>query len=112
MSLSFVFAQEQTCRFNNVFSTYSIPFQVSRVSFSSDTDRLTVNDQFAVFNICFDSTVELTGHCVILQHVSQVVNRAKVIDTYDLNIVSLHCSAENETSDTSESINTYFNHFV
>ena len=30
----------------------------------------------------------------------------------DLNIVSLHCSAEYETSDTSESINTYFNHFV
>ena len=38
--------------------------------------------------------------------------RAKVVDTYDLNIVSLHCSAEYETSDTSESINTYFNHFV
>ena len=57
-------------------------------------------------------TVELTVHSVILQHISQVVNRAKVVDTYDLNIVSFHCSAENETSDTSESINTYFNHFV
>ena len=112
MSLSFVFAQEQTCRFNNVFSTYSIPFQVSRVSFCSDADSLTVNDQLAVFNISFDSTVELAVHSVILQHVSQVIYRAKVVNTNDLNIVSFLSSAEYETSDTSESINTYFNHFV
>ena len=112
MSLSFVFAQEQASRFNNVFCLYFVPFQVSRVSFCSDADSLTVNDQLAVFNISFDSTVELAVHSVILQHVSQVIYRAKVVDTYDLNIVSLHCSAEYETSDTSESINTYFNHFV
>ena len=104
MSLSFFLSQEQTGRFNYVFSTYFVPFQVSRVLFSSDTDRLTVNDQFAVFNISFDSTVELTVHSIILQHVSQVIYRAKVVNTNDLNIVSFLSSAEYETSDTSESI--------
>ena len=44
--------------------------------------------------------------------VSQVIYRAKVVNTNDLNIVSFLSSAEYETSDTSESINTYFNHFV
>jgi len=35
---------KQTSRFNYVFCTYSIPFQVSRVSFCSDADSLAIND--------------------------------------------------------------------
>src|SRR5574344_1798145 len=76
---------------------------------------VTVNDQFVFSRINFDSSIELSVHCIILKHVSHVINRQKVIDTYYNNIVlvSLFKSrTENETADTTKSINTYFNHFI
>ena len=110
MSLSLFLSQEQTSRFYYVFSTYCIPLQISRIAFCCYADFLTVYDQLAVFNVSFDSSVELTMHCIVFQHVCQVINRAKVVNTYDLNIASLLSSTENETSDTAETVNTYFNH--
>ena len=69
MSLSFFFSQEQTSRFNYVFSTDCIPLQVSRISFSCYADCIAVHDQFAIFYVSFDSTVKLSVHSVILQHI-------------------------------------------
>ena len=110
MSLSLFLSQEETSRLNYVFSTYSVPLQVSWVAFCSNTDVVTVNDQLALFNVSFDSTLELAVHSVILEHVSQVVNWAKVIDTNNLNVATSLSSAEYETADTTETVNTYFNH--
>jgi hypothetical protein len=48
-------------------------------------------------------------HRVILEHVSQVIYRAEVVDTYDLILVRLRLgSAEDHTADTTEAIDTNF----
>ena len=44
------------------------------------------------------------------QHISQIINRAKVVDTNDLDVVTSLSSTEYETSDTAKTINTYFCH--
>ena len=111
MSLSFFLCQEKTSRFYYVFCTNLVPLQVSWVALCSYADFLTVDDKFAVLNVSLDSAVELTVHCIIFEHVCQIVNRAKVVDTYDLNVISVLSCTENETSDTAKSVNTYFNHF-
>ena len=110
MSLSLLLSEEETCRFNYVFSFYFVPLQVSRVAFCSYADFLTVNDEQALFYVEIDSAFELTVHGVVLEHVCQVVNRAEVVDTYNLNVVASLSCAENETADTTETVNTYFNH--
>ena len=63
--------QEDTGCFSNNVNTNFIPFQVSRVTFSGNTDFFTVNDQMTVFH--FNGTVETTVSGVILQHVSHVL---------------------------------------
>jgi len=110
MTLSFFFGQEKTSRLNNIFSTYGIPFQIGGILFGRYTDFFTVYDQLAVFHISFDSAVELAVHRIIFEHICQIIYGTQVIDTNDLNVVSLLSGTENETSDAAETINTYFNH--
>ena len=63
--------QEDTGCFSNNVNTNFVPLQVSRVTFSGNTDFFTVNDQMTVFH--FNGTVETTVSGVILQHVSHVL---------------------------------------
>ncbi|MNL96718.1 hypothetical protein D3C81_65440 [compost metagenome] len=51
-------SQEQTSCFSNDVYVDFVPFQVSRVTFSSHTDSFTVNNQVAVFH--FNGAVETT----------------------------------------------------
>ena len=51
-------------------------------------------------------------HSVILEHVSQVVYGAEVIDTYNLDVIASLSCAEYETTDTAKSVNTNFSHFT
>ena len=111
--LSLVVSEEETCRLNYVLSTNLIPLQVLRITLSSNTDVVTVYDQLVLLNVSLDSTVELTVHCIILQHVSHVINWAQVIDSYYLYflcVLSLNCRTEYETTDTAKSVNTNLNH--
>jgi hypothetical protein len=108
VSLSLFLCEEETGRFNNVFSTNFVPLQVSGVAFSGYADLFAVYDEEAVFNVSFDGAIELAVHCVILEHVSQVVNGAAGVDTNNYEFVTLSRSAENETTDTAETVNTYF----
>jgi outer membrane receptor for ferrienterochelin and colicin len=50
VTLCFVFRQEQTSRFNYIFSTYSIPFQVGRVSFCTNTNGVAIYNQVTIFD--------------------------------------------------------------
>ena len=110
--LCLLFGEEKTRRFNYVFCFHFVPLQISRIALCSYADFLTVNDELAVLNVCLDSALELAVHGVILQHVSQVVYRAKVVDTYNLDVAAVLSGAEYETADTTETVNTYFNHDV
>jgi hypothetical protein len=111
--LCLIVSEEETCRLNYVLSTNLIPLQVLRITLSSNTDVVTVNDQLALLNVSLDSTVEMTVHCIILQHVSHVIYWAQVIDSYYLYflcVLSLNCRTEYETTDTAKSVNTNLNH--
>src|SRR5574344_283780 len=115
MFLCTVHSQIETSRLNNILSTDFIPFQISSIFLSCDTDVVTINNQFVLCCINLDCSVELSVHCIILQHVSHVLYREKVINTYYYNVVlvSLFKSrTENETADTTETVNTNFNHFT
>ena len=112
MSLSLLLGQEQTGRLHYILSLNLVPLQISGVTLCGDTNLLTVNDQLAVLNISLDSAIESTVHSVILQHVSQVIYGAKVIDTYYLDVVASLSCAENETTDTAKSVNTNLNHLL
>jgi hypothetical protein len=112
VSLSLLLRQEETRRFNYVLSTYSVPLQVGRIALSRYTDVLAVDNQLALLYVSFDSTFEVTVHRVILEHVSQVVNGAEVVDTYNLDVAASLSGAEYETADTTETVNTYFNHIL
>ena len=110
MSLSLLLREEETRRFNYVFSAHCVPLQVSRVAFSSNTDVVAVYDELALLNVSLDCAVECAVHRVVLQHVCQVIYGAEVIDTYNLDVATSLSCAEYETADTTETVNTYFNH--
>ncbi len=54
--------------------------------------------------------VESTVDGVILQHVCEVVSVEEVVDTDNSNVLGevFHCSAEDHTADTTETIDTEF----
>jgi hypothetical protein len=54
--------------------------------------------------------LESAVHGVVLQHVSEVVNVEKVVDTDNLNVLGevFHSSAEDHTADAAETIDTEF----
>ena len=60
----------------------------------------------------FDRTVEATMHRVILEHISHILCIEEVVDTYDLDVATLLGSTEDKTADTSEAVDTYFNHLI
>ena len=64
--------QEQASSFSYYVNTNFVPFQVSRITFSGNTDFFTVYDQMTVFH--FNGTVETAVSGVIFQHVSHVVS--------------------------------------
>ena len=109
MSHSLLLGEEETRRLNYILSLNLVPLQISRVALSRYADSLTVYDQEVLLRIEIDRALELTVHRVILEHVSQVIYRAEVVDTYDLILVRLRLSsAEDHTADTTEAIDTNF----
>ena len=58
--------------FSDNVNTNFVPFQVSRITFSGNTDFFTVNDQMTVFH--FNGTVETAVSGVIFQHVCHVIS--------------------------------------
>ena len=112
MGLSLFLSKEETGGFYHVLSLNLVPLEVSRVALCGNTDGLAIDDEKALLNIAIDGAGELTVHGVVLEHVSQIVNRAEVVDTYNLDVVAVFYSCtENEATDTAESVNTYFNHW-
>ena len=102
-----LFGQEQTGRLYYVFGADFVPFQVCGVFLSSYADRLTVDNQIAVFN--FDGTLELAVHRVVTQHVSHVFYANQVVDADNFNIVLGHSGTEHQTADAAETVDTDFN---
>ena len=85
----------------------STSFQVRGILLGGHADGVAVHDQLALLDVVVDRALELAVHRVVLEHISQVVHRAEVVDAYDLVLVSLRAGGtENHTADTTESVDT------
>ena len=110
--LGLVHSEEKTSGFYHVFSTNLVPLEVSGVLLGCNADVVTVNDEFVLLSINLDVAVELTVHGVVFEHVSHIVDRQQIVNTYNHYVVDvgfLESRAENEAADATETVNTYFN---
>ena len=116
VSLSLLLGEEQTRRLDNILGTYLVPLQVcgillgqiGGVTLSKHGDGLAVDHDVVALGI--DVAVELAVHGVVLEHVSQVIHGAKVVDAHYIVLVSLSASCtEYHTADTSETVDTNLN---
>ena len=110
VTLGFFLCEEEAGGLNNVFSTYCTPGDFCGVLACCYADVLAVYNQFALFEVVVNGSVELAVHCVILQHVSHVVNGKKVVDSDYFDVVALGGGTEDEATDATETIDTYFSH--
>ena len=104
--------KEEARGLNNVVNTDITPLQEGRIAFGCDANGLAVDNQVAVDH--FDGAVEGAVHRVVLEHVGHVIGRQKVVDTDNFNTEfgTRNGGAENETADTTETVNTNFDgHF-
>ena len=110
MSLGLLLGQEQTGRLYYVLGTYLVPLQVCGVLLCGDADGVAVDNQQALLDVSLDGALELAVHRIVLEHVSQVVYRAEVVDADNLILVGLRAgSTENHTTDTTEAVDTNLN---
>ncbi len=112
VGLRFFLGKEQTGGFYYIFGTYFIPSQFFGVLASGYADFFAVDDQLAVFNVRFHGAVKFAVHRIIFEHISQIVNRAQVVDAYDFNIFAFLRRAEYKATDAAKTVNTNFNHTV
>src|SRR5690606_8569321 len=107
MALGSFFGQEQTGRFHNDLCSDFIPFQVGGALFGSNADFLAIDYQFTI--PYFHLTLELAMSRIIFKHISHIVRIDQVIDANYLNIISFLSRAKNQSTDSSEAVNTNFN---
>ena len=108
MSLGFLLGQEQTGRLYDILGADFVPLQVCGILLGGYADHVAVHDELALLHVIVDRTVETAVYRVVLEHVSHVVYRNEVIDTYNLTVCIVACSAEYQTADTTETVDTYF----
>jgi len=112
MLLGTIHGQIETGGLNDVLGAYLSPLDVLCIPLSEDADILSVYNE-SVIILYGNLTVETAVHGIILKKISEIVNRKKVVDRnyfYIILVGLLESGAEDETADTTESVNTNFNH--
>ncbi len=108
MSLSLLLGQEQTGRLDYVLGAHLVPLQVGGILLGGYADSLAVYDQQALLGVEINRAVETAVHRVVLEHVGHVVYGYEVVDTYYLDVLVGAGSAEYQTADTTETVDTNF----
>ena len=106
MTLCLFLGQEQTGGFHDILSAELCPGQISGVALCGDGDLVAVDDDGLLGSL--NGAVELAVHGVVLQHVSEVVSGAQVVDADDLDLGEVDACAEDHTADASKTIDTNF----
>ena len=104
--------EEETGRFNDDIHIEGSPSNVGRILFREHLNLVAIDDEEVAFRL--DVVVELAVHGIILQHVGEVVNVEKVVDTDNGDVLGevFHSGAEDHAADTAETIDTEFkSHF-
>ena len=110
MALSLLLGQEQAGGLHHILSTQLSPGQVGGVALGGDRDLLAVDDD-GVLGVA-DLRLALAMHGIILQHVSQVVGGAQIVDAHDLDLGVVQAGAEHHAADAAKAIDANFNAHV
>ena len=100
--------QEEASGFHDNVNTEGTPSNVGRILFGEHLNLVAIDNEEVAFERHF--VVELAVHRVVLEHVGEVVNVEKVVDTDNLDVVCevFHGGAEHHTADAAETIDTEF----
>ena len=106
MAGSLLLSQEQAGGLDNILSAELAPGQISGVALCRDGDLLAVDNDGVLGSL--DGAVELAMHGIVLQHVSEVVSRAQIVDADDFDFREVQACTEDHTADTAKTIDTNF----
>ncbi len=104
--------EEETGGFDNDVGADFVPLELGRILFRGEADLLAVDDHVVAVDL--DVMLEDSVDGVVFQHVREIIRIEKVVDSDNFDVLGevFHCSAENHASDSSESVDSYFNsHF-
>ena len=106
MGLALLLGQEQAGGLNDVLGAQLAPGNLGGITLGIDGDLLAIDHDGALGGA--DSTLELTMHGVILQHVGQVIGGAQIVDAHDLDLGVIDAGAEDHTANAAKTIDTNF----
>ena len=106
MGLALLLGQEQTGGLDDVLGAQLAPGNLGGITLGIDGDLLAVNHDGALGGA--DSTLELTMHGVILQHVGQVIGGAQIVDAHDFDLRVIDAGAEDHTANAAKTIDANF----
>ena len=98
-----VVGEEKACAFEHVVGANLAPLEVVWISLGADTDHLAIHHQLSVFD--GHLTLEAAMGGVVTEHVGQVVDLDKVVNTNDLHVRQGHGTAEGKAADAAETVN-------
>jgi len=105
VSLGLLGGGEDTGRLDNVVCTSLAPWDLGWVLLGVELDSLAIDLQSILESL--DRTLELSVGGIVLEHVGSVVGFNEwIIDGDDVDIVMLDGIAEDDTTDTAESVNS------
>ena len=107
VALSFFFGQEQTGGLDDILRAHLGPGQVGGITLCKHGDGLAVDDDGAL--LAADLSVELAVHCIVLQHIGQIVSGTQIVDTHDLDLGVIQGAAQDHAADAAKTIDTDFN---
>ena len=85
----------------------NLSLYLRRVKLVGDLDGDTINNEFAIIHS--DGTRVSSVHRIIVEHVFHVVHRdERVVNCNNLDVLEVRLRSQNETADTTESIDTDF----
>ena len=110
VGLGLLLGQEQAGGLHNVLSLQLAPGDVLGVALSEDGNLLAV-DNDGVLGVAHLS-LALAMHGIILQHISQVVGGAQIVDAHNLDLGVIQAGAEHHAADTAKTIDANFDAHV
>ena len=105
----FLGGAEHAGGFDDILCSARLPIDVGRIFLCKENNFVAVYDKCVFLNL--NGSVEMTVHSVVLEHISCVCHvDERVVDCGYDDVVALSAGSEDQTSDSSETVDTYFYH--
>ena len=107
MGSGFFLGEELAGALGDVFNAPLAPVDVVGVTVAAGGDFLAV-DNYGMVGV-IDVSVENAVYGVVLEQISHIIGGHGAVDTGELDVLVIQPGAQNESADTSEAVNAYFN---